>query len=70
MTHAKLVSGGRKEHVKPTVCTGELSPVESRRQWVRGSVEKVYQCDDCQSVLGLVGDTVEWSMNLSDWKTL
>ncbi len=70
MTHAWLVAQGRKEHVRPTVCPGELTPVESRRHWVHGAAEQVYRCDECQSVLGLVGDTVHWAMKTEDWKSL
>lgn len=70
MTHAWLVARDRKEHVKPVLCAGELKDVETRRHWVKGTVERLMGCDECGSVLGLVGETVEWSMNAADWKTL
>ena len=70
MTHASLVTRGRKEHVRPAACPGELEPVEIRRHWVRGKVEQLYRCDACGAVLGLVGETVEWSMTAADWDIL
>ncbi len=70
MKHAQLVARSRKEHVKPTVCPGVLTPVETRRHWVKGTVETIYHCNDCQSVLGLVGGTVDWTMKAADWKNL
>jgi hypothetical protein len=70
MTHAWLVAQGRKGNVRPTVCPGELKPIEIRGHWLPGKVERLYKCDDCGSVLGLVGDTVEWSMSAANWTVL
>ena len=70
MTHAWLVARDRKEHVKPALCPGEMKVFETRRHWVKGTVENVLKCDQCGAVLGLVGETVEWSMNASDWNSL
>jgi hypothetical protein len=70
MTHAWVVAQGRKEHVRPTVCAGKLTPLETRRHWVSGTAERLLRCNDCGAVLALVGETVDWSMNAADWKTL
>lgn len=70
VTHAETVIRGRKEHVRPAVCPGELTPVRTRRHWAKGVAEQIYQCQDCGAVLGLVGETVDWTMNASDWSAL
>ena len=70
MKHASLIAQGRKEHVRPSACLGDLTPLETRRHWVHGAAEQIFHCDECRSVLGLVGDTVEWSMKADDWKNL
>jgi hypothetical protein len=70
MTHAGIVAQGRKEHVKPVVCPGEIESLLTRPQWAKGSADHRFQCRDCGAVLGLVGHCVAWSMTAADWKGL
>src|SRR5262249_31311470 len=63
MTHTWLVGRGRKEYVKLAICRGELMPIDIRPRWVRGTVEERYRCHSCGAMLGLVNETVDWSMS-------
>ncbi len=70
MNHASMIARGRKQHVHPAACLGELEPLQTRRHWARDAAERLYHCKDCGAVLGMVGEHVEWSMSAVDWKGL
>ena len=70
MNHASLVAPSRREDVQPTICPGELMPLATRRHWASGALEQIFHCEECRSILGVIGDTVQWSINETCWKGL
>lgn len=70
MTHAWALTQGRNKRVKVVDCAGELAPLEARPAWHATAGERLFKCADCGSVLGLIGDSVDWAVSAADWKSL
>jgi hypothetical protein len=70
MIHVWTLAQGRKGGIRLVNCSGELAPVSRRPAWISNAAERLFQCQDCGAVLGLVGDSVDWTMSAADWKSL